>query len=356
VDNAMQDSAMLTPRAFGEALAHATFRQSAADFIVDESLIFTPDGSGEHVYLHVRKTNTNTQWLADELARYTKIKRRDISYAGLKDRHAVTSQWFSLLLHKDKEPDWNEFRLEGVEILEATRHRTKLRPGMAKRNHFVITLYHVQCSEQALQQRLEQVELLGVPNYYGEQRFGHDASNLEQAKLLFEGKINIKSRNKKGLYLSSARSYLFNKVLAERVRRGIWATPITGDCMMLDGTNSYFSIDDPDEEILSRVTEFDIHPSGPLWGKGELPAQHAARQLENEILQDEDVFKSGLCGVNMTMDRRSLRMKPRSLAYELLSPTTIRLSFDLTAGQYATTFLHELFILDAIDKPTAIVS
>lgn len=352
----MQDAAILTPRAFGDALSHATFRQSATDFIVDETLVFEPDGSGEHIYLHVRKTNTNTQWLAQELARYANIKRRDISYAGLKDRHAVTSQWFSLLLHKDKEPDWNKFSLEGIEILETTRHRTKLRPGMAKKNHFVITLYDVQCSEQALQQRLQQVEQLGVPNYYGEQRFGHDASNLEQAKLLFEGKINIKSRNKKGLYLSSARSYLFNKVLAERVRRGNWASPISGDCMMLNGTNSYFSIDEPDDEIISRVNEFDIHPTGPLWGKGELSCDQAARQLESEVCQDEDVFKSGLCTANMKMDRRSLRMKPQSLVYELLSPNTIRLNFDLTAGQYATTFLHELFILDSIDKLAAVDS
>jgi tRNA pseudouridine13 synthase len=346
----MQDSAMSTPRAFGNPLCSATFRQSAVDFIVDESLIFEPDGAGEHVYLHVRKTNTNTQWLAQELASYANIKRRDISYAGLKDRHAVTSQWFSLLLHKDNEPDWNEFRQEGVEILEVTRHRTKLRPGMAKRNHFVITLYDIHCSEQALQQRLELVEQQGVPNYYGEQRFGRDASNLEQVKLLFEGKIKVKSRNKKGLYLSSARSYLFNKVLAERVRLGNWATPIAGDCMMLDGTNSFFSIDEPDDEIKSRVKEFDIHPTGPLWGNGELPTRHAAHQLESEILHDEQLFQTGLCAANMKMDRRSLRMKPKSLAYERLSPTTIRLSFDLTAGQYATTLLHELFVLESSDS------
>lgn len=333
------------PRAYGNALSNAIFRQASEDFIVNEHLIFDPDGEGEHVYLHIKKTNTNTQWLAQALADYANIKRRDISYAGLKDRHAVTSQWFSLLLHKDNEPEWNKFRQTGIDILEVTRHRTKLRPGMAKRNHFVITLYDVHCSEQAMQQRLSLVEQQGVPNYYGEQRFGHDAGNLDRAKLLFEGKIRIKSRGKKGLYLSSARSHLFNQVLAERVRLGNWATPITGDCMMLDGTHSYFPINAPDSEIMSRVDEFDLHPTGPLWGKGELPTCLDSHQLENEILQNEQLFKTGLSSTSMKMDRRSLRMKPQALSYEWLSSNSIRFSFDLRAGQYATTFLHELFNL-----------
>lgn len=336
------------PRAFGEPLGHATFRRSPQDFIVNEQLAFEPEGSGEHVYLHVRKTGTNTQWLADELARFANIKRRDISYAGLKDRHAVTSQWFSLLLHPDKEPDWNEFNLDDVELLQITRHRSKLRPGMAKRNQFVITLYNISCSESELQRRLEQIETLGVPNYYGEQRFGHNAGNLEQARALFEGRLKIKSRAKKGLYLSAARSDLFNQVLGERVRQGNWASALDGDCMMLNGTNSFFPIDVVDDDIVSRLSAFDIHPTGPLWGKGEAPVSLVCAQLEKECLQDESLFQSGLCAANMKMDRRALRMRPLDISYRMLTPDTVEFRFELTAGQYATTFLHELFVLEQL--------
>jgi tRNA pseudouridine13 synthase len=334
-----------TPRAFGEPLSTATFRQTPEDFIVNETLIFEPDGAGEHVYLHIKKRNTNTQWLARELARYANLKPRDVSYAGLKDRNAVTCQWFSLLLHKDKEPDWKQFRLEGIDILQATRHRTKLRPGMAKKNHFIITLHDTDCDERALQQRLQLINQHGLPNYYGEQRFGHDANNLEQARAMFEGKINVKARNKKGLYLSAARSYLFNKVVAERVRQGNWYTPVHGDCMMLAGSNSFFAIERVDDEIIIRANAFDIHPSGPLWGKGEPLTTLAALQLENEVLKDEQLFQSGLEKANMKMDRRALRMKPMALEYELPAAHTIKLTFALSAGQYATTLLHELFIL-----------
>lgn len=335
-----------TPRAHGDPLCTVSFRQSPEDFIVNETLIFDPDGEGEHVYLHIRKRNTNTQWLAAELAKYANIKQRDISYAGLKDRHAVTSQWFSLLLHKDKEPDWNQFRLDGIDILQVTRHRTKLRPGMAKRNHFVITLHNGNCDEEALKQRLSLINHQGVPNYYGEQRFGHDHNNLEQARLMFEKKIKVKQRNKKGLYLSAARSHLFNQVLAERVRQDSWNKPIAGDCMMLDGSNSFFVIEQVDDEIIKRTQEFDIHPTGPLWGKGGSLTMLESLQLENEILNAQQLFQMGLENANMKMDRRALRMKPVVLEYAMPNAHTIQLSFDLTAGQYATTLLHELFTLE----------
>jgi tRNA pseudouridine13 synthase len=335
-----------TPRAFGEPLSSATFRKTPEDFIVNETLIFKPDDEGEHVYLYIKKRNTNTQWLAGELARFANLKPRDVSYAGLKDRNAVTCQWFSLLLHKDKEPDWKQFKLEGVDILQATRHRTKLRPGMARKNQFIINLHDTGCDEQALQQRLRLINQYGVPNYYGEQRFGHNGNNLEQARAMFEGEINVKARNKKGLYLSAARSYLFNKVLAERVRQDKWYTAINGDCMMLDGSNSFFAIEQVDKEIMSRVQDFDIHPSGPLWGKGRPLTTLDALQLENEVFKDEQLFQSGLEKANMKMDRRALRMKPIALEYAIPTAHTIMLTFDLNAGQYATTLLHELFILN----------
>lgn len=332
-----------TPRAHGYPLSRVIFRRSPEDFIVDETLIFDPDGDGEHVYLHIKKRNTNTQWLAGELAKYANIKQRDVSYAGLKDRHAITSQWFSLLLHKGKEPDWDLFRLEGIDILQVTRHRTKLRPGMAKKNRFIITLYDVCCEEEALKQRIQRINQQGVPNYYGEQRFGHHYNNLEQARQMFEGTLKVKHRNRKSLYLSAARSDLFNQVLAERVSQHNWNIPLPGDCMMLDGSNSFFAIEQVENEIIKRAEAFDIHPTGPLWGQGEPLTKLQTLQLENEVLSDQRLFQQGLENASMKMDRRALRLLPVELEYSMLASNTIKLTFELSSGQYATTLLHELF-------------
>ncbi len=335
-----------SPRAYGEPLCKVAFRRSPEDFIVNESLVFEPDGEGEHVYLHIKKRNTNTQWLARELAHYAGMKLRDVSYAGLKDRNAVTTQWFSLLLHSDKEPDWRQFTLHGIDILQVTRHRTKLRPGMAKKNQFIITLYADNFDEQALHERLQLIQQQGVPNYFGEQRFGHDANNIVQARDLFAGKIKVKSRQKKGLYLSAARSYLYNLVLAERVRQGNWHTALAGDCMMLDGSNSFFAIEQPDAEILSRLQRFDIHPTGPLWGAGAALTSLDALELESDILKDDSLLQQGLADAGLKMDRRALRMKPMSIGLNMISTNALQLMFELGPGQYATTLLHELFMLE----------
>ena len=347
----MNSTDSMMPRAFGEPLSVAVFRRSPEDFIVNETLVFQPEGAGEHVYLYLEKRNTNTQWLARELARFANIKLRDVSYAGLKDRNAVTRQWFSLLLHRGREPDWKCFVLDDIEILQVTRHRTKLRRGMVKTNHFIITLYDCDCDEQSLQQRLAMIDQYGVPNYFGEQRFGHDAANLIQARAMFEGGINVRRRDKKSLYLSAARSYLFNQVLAERVRQDSWYTPINGDCMILEGSNSFFSIDMVDEEIISRTQHFDIHPSGPLWGKGKPLTTGDALQLESAVLATEQLFQQGLEDSALKMDRRALRMRPAAIAYAMGPAGTIRMTFDLDTGQYATTFLHELFDLCARPEP-----
>jgi len=333
------------PRAHGEHVGSAIFRQQAEDFQVDEQLGLVPDGEGEHVYLHVRKYHTNTQWLARVLAEFAGVRSRDVSYAGLKDRHAVTTQWFSLNIHKSKEPDWSTLDMEGIEVLTSTRHRCKLRPGMAKKNHFRITLREAVYKKDELESRIDVINRQGVPNYFGEQRFGIDEGNLDKATALFRGEIKVKDRKKKGLYLSAARSYLFNIVLAERVNQANWCKAIAGDCMMLDGSNSFFHIDQVDDEIARRLDVRDIHPSGPMWGKGDTLVTGQALKLEDQVLQDEDVYKNGMVQVNMKMERRSLRLFPQELKYESQSDGALTLCFSLSSGQYATTVLQELFQL-----------
>ena len=324
------------------------FRKDPEDFIVNERLIFEPDGNGEHVYLQIKKRNTNTQWLAKQLAIFSGIKQRDVSYAGLKDRNAVTTQWFSLLLQPDKEPDWSILKLEDVEIITRSRHRCKLRPGMVKINQFTITLRNVDCCKALLDERISLIKKYGVPNYYGEQRFGHDGENVQNAVSMLKGDLRIKDRKLKGIYLSAARSYLFNKVLKERVSTGTWDKAMNGDCMMLDGTNSFFKSSEIDEALIDRLSAFDIHPTAPLWGRGESPASSAVKILEENILAEEQLIRVGLEKMNMKHDRRSLRMRASELIYDDSVSEIVKLSFELNSGQYATTLLHEIFTWDTV--------
>jgi tRNA pseudouridine13 synthase len=280
--------------------------------------------------------------LADQLARYAGIPKRDVSYAGLKDRNAVTRQWFSLGLAGAAEPEWKNLGIENVCVLQHVRHRRKLRRGTLQGNRFQLMIRELQGDLAALQVRLQQLVQQGVPNYFGEQRFGHNGANLQQALAMFQGK-RIKDRHKRSLYLSAARSSLFNELLSARVTAGNWNRAIAGDAMLLAGTNSYFVPDAIDAEILHRLDSFDIHPSGCLWGRGESPACAQVAILEDHLLQVHPEFCRGLEQAGMKQERRSLRLQVADLEWELdVSQQQLELRFFLPAGSYATTVLREL--------------
>jgi len=341
--NIESDARLLLPRAHGEPLSSVVFKQSASDFQVSEKLVFSPDGEGEHVYLHLQKQGINTQWLAAQLAKFAQVKQRDVSYAGLKDRHAITTQWFSVLIHPGKEPDWGALNIEGLSLLEQTRHRVKIRPGMIRDNEFVITLRECHADPAAVDRRVEKIIAEGVPNYFGEQRFGHQYGNIQSALNMFSGQLRVKESRLRGLYFSAARSYLFNKVLASRVSQKLWDKGISGDVMILEGTNSFFSVEEMDEELNSRLATKDIHPSGPLWGKGKIIVTGEANLLEQNVLSSEPLLKAGLEKASVELGRRALRMMPVKFITKWQSANTLQLTFSLSSGQYATTVLRELF-------------
>ncbi len=198
------------PRSFSkenedEQVSIARIRSCPEDFRVDEELGFSPDGEGEHSLLHIRKRNRNTDQIARQLARHAGVRARDVSYCGLKDRVAVTSQWFSVWLPGKADPDWSTMEEEGLQILEQSRHRRKLQRGALQCNRFEIVLREIQGAQEDVEKRLSLIKAQGVPNYFGEQRFGRDGGNLLAAQTMFEGK-RIKDRFLRGLYLSSARS------------------------------------------------------------------------------------------------------------------------------------------------------
>lgn len=298
----------------------AGFRVEFEDFCVDEELGFTPRGSGEHVYLHVHKRGDNTAWVAKQIALLAGVANMDVGYCGLKDRRAITSQWFSVYLPKGPEPDWTQLNTESMHVAQVTRHTQKLRRGQHASNQFVIRLRDL--SSELADSFIDKVLSEGVPNYFGEQRFGHGGENLNLADELLGGYRKIRNRQRRGLVLSAARSYLFNLVLAERVRLGTWSDVIDGDtCLEAEG-----------------IAE------GPLWGRGRSPAEGEALALEAKLLEPWSMWRDAMEHMGLSQDRRALRLVPISPRWSREGSDLV-LSFALPPGRYATSLLRELAIL-----------
>ncbi|MCB1637759.1 MAG: tRNA pseudouridine(13) synthase TruD [Thiothrix sp.] len=327
------------PAAYAAPL-QGILRTSPADFRVDEQMALAFTGTGEHLWLQVRKTGQNTEWVARQLARLAGIKPVDVGFAGLKDRQAVTTQWFSLYLPGRTDPVLDPLP-EGVEILERVRHERKLKRGTLSANRFTLVLREVRGDVAQAEAIATSLREQGMPNYFGAQRFGHEQGNLSAAESWFAGKTRPPKRHLQGLYLSAARSLLFNQVLAERVRQGNWNTAIRGDVFMLDGTGSWFA-DEADATLSTRLAAMDIHPSGPLWGRGELPVREAALALEQARLQPFATLRQGLEQHGLRQERRSLRCRVDDLELEVLTADCLQLRFSLPPGSYATMVLAQL--------------
>lgn len=328
-------------RAF-PALGKASLKQTPEDFRVDEIPAFEPEGSGEHVYLLIEKRNTNTDWLAKHLAQAAAIPARDVGYSGLKDRQAITTQWFSVLVHKDREPGWQRLETDDIRILKATRHGRKLKTGAHRGNRFSLLLRDVDASADEIEQRLSEIRRHGIPNYFAAQRFGHGGGNLQKADALLTGKLRVRDRKKRGLYLSAARSQVFNEVLNARVLDGTWHQGLPGDCMILNGSNSFFNVGEVDEVIRKRIEEMDIHPSGPLPG-AEIPQTSAqAAEYELAVYQRYSDWFAGFQRAGVREHRRALRLPIGNLSGEQQAEG-LQLTFELPPGAYATTLVAEMF-------------
>lgn len=328
--------------AYGQPEVTARLRRLPEDFCVTEIPLVQPDGEGEHVWLWLRKRNENTPRVAEQLARFAGVHPRQVSYAGLKDRSAVTEQWFSVQMPGRDAPDWQGLNSETLTVLRHARHSRKLRRGALKGNRFRIMLREIQGDQAELEQRLRWINDQGVPNYFGEQRFGRAGSNLVDAQRLFARPALRFSRNRRSLALSAARSLLFNQVLSRRVNTETWNTPINGDAMQLNGSHSFFIAGVIDAELLGRVHHRDVHPTGPLHGCGESPAQGECRALEQAVLAGYADWCAGLETAGLKQERRALRLMLRDLSWEQHNTTDWQLEFSLPPGAYATAVLREL--------------
>jgi tRNA pseudouridine13 synthase len=336
----MSDTA--SARAHGEGVLSARIRSAPEDFVVEELDAFEASGAGEHLLLTVEKRGMNTAFAAKRIAQWAGVAESAIGYAGLKDRHALTRQRFSVWIPKKIAPDVAALDAEDLRVIAHAWHARKLPRGALAGNRFALTLRGVVGDAGAIDERLRAIAARGVPNYFGEQRFGRGGDNVAKALSMFAGRRV--PREERTHLLSAARSELFNRVLAERVRRGDWDRGLDGEVWMLDGSRSVFGPEPWNETLAERLARFDIHPSGPLWGRGELRSQGDARALELAVLDDSGVqaLRAGLERAGLEQERRALRLRPQSLAWEWLEADALCLRFELPAGCYATTVLAEL--------------
>jgi len=337
---------MLAENAYfhGKPLSTGLLRSQMSDFKVFEQLPFLPCGEGEHLYIHVRKTGANTLFVARELAKYFKVKEQLVSYAGLKDRFAVAEQWFGIHVPGKQVYDLSDLVIEGVEVLSYQRHNKKLRTGALTGNRFELILREVS-NVKALTQRWHDITDQGVPNYFGEQRFGIDGGNINRALALFSG-TKVKDKKKRGMYLSAARSAIFNQVISKRIDTNKFNELLVGDVLMLAGTQSVFLLDELESSIQQRFIDKDLDITAPMWGAGELMTQGDAHDLEQGIAEENEEFSQGLPRFGLKQERRRTRLSISDTNIEVIptaeNTTQVKVSFFLPAGCYATTVLREL--------------
>ena len=344
----------MQPRAHGDAVLTARIRSVPEDFAVEEIDAFPASGAGEHLLLTIEKRGMNTAFAAKRIAAWAGVAESAIGYAGMKDRHALTRQRFSVWIPKKIAPDIDALQSDdpgsspgqGLRVLDAQWHARKLPRGALAGNRFVLTLREVEGDVAAIEARLRAIAARGVPNYFGEQRFGRGGDNVSKALSMFAGRRV--PREERGHLLSAARSELFNRVLGARVRAQCWDIGLDGEVWMLDGSRSVFGPEPWSDALAERIARFDIHPSGPLWGRGELRTRGELEALERATLAGEplDALRTGLERAGLEQERRALRLLPQSLAFDWSEPRTLTLRFGLPAGCYATSVLAELGPVD----------
>ncbi len=339
-------------RAHGAPVLSARIRSTPEDFRVEELDAFEASGSGEHLLLTIEKRGMNTAFAAKHIAHWAGVAESAIGQAGMKDRHAVSVQRFSVWLPKKRAPDIDALQTDTLRVLGHAWHSRKLPRGALAGNRFRLVLRGVEGERNLIEERLRQIAVLGVPNFFGEQRFGRGGGNVAKAVAMFAGR-RVR-REERSMLLSVARSELFNRVVDVRVADASWSAALEGEVWMLDGSRSVFGPEPMTAELQARLDAFDIHPSGPLWGEGMLRSTGEAAASELRALEGDSAIRlrHGLEKAGLKQERRALRLRPDALQWEWLGTDSLVLTFDLPPGCYATTVLRELGeITDAGSAP-----
>jgi tRNA pseudouridine13 synthase len=331
---------------YGAAQVSARLKSIAEDFEVEEVLGFEPQGEGEHLFLWVEKRGLTTHELIERIARDHGLPAAPIGYSGLKDKHALTRQWLSLQLPGKADP----FDCPGGQdyrVLRQARHSKKLRPGSHRFNRFRLCLREVAGLPQPTLQQMDSVSTQGFANYFGAQRFGRKADNVEQA-LAQLGSRRL-SRARKSILLSSLRSHLFNAILAHRIEQGLWQAPLEGDVFMLRGSHSIFS-ETLDATLLERYRQLDLSPCGSLYGAGRNLISGQAAEIEQQVFAAQSEITACLDRQRSNLQMRPLRAVVESFSYDYdATEKLLRLEITLPAGSYVTTLLEHFLLLEQSD-------
>ena len=326
-----------------------TMRSRPEDFVVIEEPLYPASGEGKHTFTLVEKRGRTTEQVARELARAANVAARDVGYAGRKDRHAVTQQWFSL---PDVDPARAmDFVLEGARVLDARRHGNKLRTGHLRANCFEIALRgEAPLDLDAIEQRVAELLRRGMPNRYGDQRFGREGDNAVRARRMIAGESGPRDRRAARFLISALQSEVFNAVLAERIDAHDRVE--LGDLARVEESGGLFWVDDLERD-LARAADFEISATGPIFGRKMRRPSGAVAELEQRVYDRFGLPPLGELslprGVRALGTRRPLRVRPRDLEVEpLLSaaarPATggLRVRCTLPPGAYVTVLLEEL--------------
>lgn len=307
------------PTANKSKSCQGVIRTCDEDFFVEEMMDVSLTDEGEHVWLFVEKRGENTDFIARRIAKHAGVREMDVGLSGLKDRHAITRQWFSVYLGNQPEPEWSQLNDESLQILSHQRHSHKLRRGQHHANRFVLRICQLKGDLEALEASLEDVSRRGFPNYFGEQRFGRNGANVNKAVAMFARQIKA-TKSKRGFYLSAARSFLFNKVLAERINQNSWLeAPVDGPL--------YGELP---RDLVDQTFE-NSDPSGHV----------GCSRLEKTIFEQYPDLTKGLYANRLKMEPRALSVIPQKLCWKVLEDV-LEIEFLLPTGSFATSLLNEV--------------
>ncbi|WP_395345153.1 tRNA pseudouridine(13) synthase TruD [Ningiella sp. W23] len=352
----------------GKPKAAGTLKASAEDFKVEEILGFELSREGEHHFLWVEKVDTNTAFVAEQLAKFSGIPLRDIGYAGRKDKFARTAQYFSVYQGKHSAPHWDAFSHPNISIIHHHRHNKKLRLGALQGNRFSLKLRNLEnFSIEEFHTRIKAIQENGVPNYYGQQRFGQMKTSSGE---VFNGNLHlgfrlaagehIKNRNKRSMAISALRSFLFNAAVSARIKSNLHQTILLDDALMLSGSNSYFlaTKDEDFDQLRQRLLQRDILLTAPLTGDDTVKKLYAklakdkkckpqsgnrAVDFEHQSLFEYMPILESLAKLGLKEERRSILMYPSDLEWAVDS-NTLSISFVLPSGSFATSVVRELLL------------
>jgi tRNA pseudouridine13 synthase len=310
------------------------------DFEVEEVPSYEPAGSGDHLYLWVEKRGLAPEFFARTIAQRLGTHPGNIGTAGLKDRHAITRQWVSV--PKDCEASIGKLDGGGIRVLKTGLHTNKLKPGHLRGNRFRILIRDAN-SAVNVEAILDRIRTLGLPNFYGPQRFGRDGSTVELGLQCLSGKAPRRIRPFLFRFaLSAVQSLLFNDYLARRIRDGLVRTVLDGDVMAKWPLGGMFVAKD----VAAEQARFDARETvtaGPMFGKKTFPAEGAAAEREAAVLRDHSMSPATFGGFGKLV----LGTRRHNLVYlddltATWEPDGLRLAFTLPAGSYATVLLAEV--------------